>query len=110
MENEDRHKNMVFRYLDELFKNINIEEIEFPKFNLYLMNANGMSTAIEGKVGGSIVFRYFPDSHTISFNRDELKTMVGLFGFNGKEALDYVKSYFKNNVKGIPNDTIVYST
>lgn len=112
MENEDRLKNMVFRYLDELFKNIKIEVIEFPEFNITMIpiDIGRKYTAVQGKVGDSLVFTYFPDSRTISFDRNELKTIVDFFTHNGKEGLDYVKSYLIKNVDGIPDDVTIYVT
>ena len=112
MENEDRLKNMVFKYLDELFKNIKIEVIEFPEFNLSMIpvDTGKKITAIEGRVGNSSVFTYYPNIRTISFDRNELKTIVDFFTYNGKEGLDYVKSYLIKNVDGIPDDVTIYVT
>ncbi len=112
MENEDRLKNMVFRYLDELFKNMNIEVMEFTEYQIGIIpiDTGRKYTAIQGKVGNSSVFTYFPQSKTISFDRHELKTIVDFFTYNGKEALDYVKTYLIKNVDDIPDDVTIYVT
>jgi hypothetical protein len=112
MDKEDNDKNMIFKYLNELFKNINIEEIEFPEFNISMIPvATGkMITAIEGRVGNSPVFTYYPNIRTISFDRREYITMLRIFGFDGKKELDYIKSYFIKNVGGIPDDVNIYIT
>ena len=112
MENEHRLKNMIFRYLDELFKNIKIEVMEWPEFRIGMIptDTGKMILSIEGRVGNSSVFTYFHESNTISFNRHELKTIVDFFTHNGKEGLDYVKSYLIKNVDGIPDDVTIYVT
>jgi hypothetical protein len=106
---KEDNKKMIFKYLDKLFENINIEEKKFPKFTFSLIDTSKIK-AIEGRVGDSRIFWYFPESNTISFNTNELITIIGIFGFGAQEALEYVKTYIINNVDGIPADADIYST
>jgi hypothetical protein len=109
MDKEDKVKKVLFRYLDELFKNITVEEMKFPKFTFSLIDTSEIK-GIVGKVGDSRIFWYFPETNTISFNTNELITIIRMFGFGAQEALEYVKTYIINNVDGIPADANIYST
>lgn len=106
MENKDRLKNMVFKYLDELFRNIKIEEIKLPKLTFSLIDTSEVKM-IEGSVGDSRIFGYSPDKNTIYFDKYEYKTMSNIFGFNSREGIEYVKSYLIKNV-GVPDDVTIY--
>ena len=108
MKMENRVKKMVFRYLDELFKDIDIQDNEYPPVS-FLPNITGSkSRVIEGMIGSSILFSYFPDTNLLSFNTSELKTMVSMFGTDPKETLEYIKSYLIEHVDAIPYDVCVY--
>jgi hypothetical protein len=110
MEKEDNTKSMIFRYLNELFKNINIEEMELPKFQIGMIpiDTGKKYTAVQGMVGNTSVFTYLPESNTITFDKHEYKTMANLFGVNSREGIGYVKSYLIKNIDGVPDDVTIY--
>lgn len=107
---ENRIKKMVFRYLDELFKNIDIQDNEYPPVS-FIPNITGTkSRVIEGMIGSSTLFGYFSETNLLSFNTRELKTMVSMFGTDPKETLEYIKSYLIEHVDAIPYDVSVFGT
>ena len=110
MDKENKVKTVIFRYLDELFKNMNIEVMELPKFQIGMIpiDTGKKYTAVQGMVGNTSVFTYLPDSNTITFDKQEYRTISNLFGVNSREGIGYVKSYLIKNIDGVPDDVTIY--
>lgn len=108
MKMENRIKKIIFRYLDELFKDIDIQDNEYPPVSFIPNMTGSKSRVIEGMIGRSILFSYFPDTNLLSFNTSELKTMVSVFGTEPRETLRYIKSYLVEHVDAIPHDVSVF--
>jgi hypothetical protein len=110
MDKENKVKIVIFRYLDELFKNMNIEVMELPKFQIGMIpiDTGKKYAAVQGMVGNTFVFTYLPDSNTIIFDRHEYRTIANLFGVNSREGIGYVKSYLIKNIDGVPDDVTIY--
>lgn len=103
---ENRIKKMVFRYLDELFKDIDIQD---KYFSIEVFSpGRDRARIIQGMIGNSSLFNYFPGNNLLSFNTSELKTMVSMFGTDPKETLGYIKSYLIEHVDAIPHDVSVF--
>lgn len=84
MENQDRLKNMVFKYLDGLFENIYIQETE---------------NWIKGDVENIRLFTHYSDSNRIYLDDNTGKLIHKMFNIDYGKVSYYVKEYLSINVK-----------
>lgn len=95
MENQDRLKIMVFKYLDGLFENIYIQETE---------------DWIRGDVGNIRLFTHYSDSNRIYLDDNTSKLIHNMFNIDYGKVSNYVKEYLSKNVKSSLITASVYLT
>jgi hypothetical protein len=95
MENQDRLKIMVFKYLDGLFEDIHIQETE---------------DWINGQVGNIFLFIHYSDSNRIYLDDNTSKLIHNMFNIDYGKVSNYVKEYLSINVKSSLITASVYLT
>ena len=87
MDNKDRLKDLVYKYLDGLFEKVETVETEF---------------GIRGMINDEyLLFTYFPEKNTIYFSSSTSRLISLMFGdghrFVGKYVREYLKNKFNRN-------------
>lgn len=95
MENQDRLKIMVFKYLDGLFENIYIQETE---------------DWIKVDVGNIRLFTHYSISNRIYLDDSTSKLIHKMFNIDYGKVSNYVKEYLSINVKSSLITASVYLT
>lgn len=84
MDDKDKIKKLVFKYLDGLFENIEI----INEHNSYII----------GKINDVDLFRVNINRNAIYFSRDTHSLIHNMFNASGTDISDYIREYLSQKI------------